>query len=723
MALFGPNILAMQKKGDVQGLMQAMGDSKPEVAQEALTALIGMGLGPDLLMAAAQQKAWPFWLAVRRRLDAPVELNYLTMKPEFWHTSYEYPCWGKHLVYFSGRFVQPLLAGLMEGTDEVKSAALEGLRKLQNNLLNPPGAAALIRVATGLLALTDVQVRAGAAAILEVAKWTPQADAFGLLYWLEKKDAAALARLGSAAVGPLVTALTASLGAHDWDRATTAATALGELADARAVHALASGIGSSAGRTCVEALGKIGGPEADDALLGALKKQVVLEGDTLAQALQRRGPAVAARASRMLGELGTTEAKRTVLRLCAQCGDRDALRNVAALVRDPALRADAVATLTQLGFEPGDNEASIEYCLETGDFERLVEAGEAAVPVLTRRLAACAAGQRDSLICALVRIGPPSCEGLAKCLQETRDQQLEQTVADALLDIGGDAAREALARLLESGAKRTRVVRALDALGFAPGKDASGAAYYEEKGEWRACLETGAPGVERIVPILLNGDKRGVSAALAGMPPEQLQPVIARMEKAVLGDEQAGAAVAALEAVGWKPGRDTVAAAYWAAKKDFDKCAQVGEPAFAMLATRLKGSWGEDVPALLTALGSIPNPAGIAILAKHLETYSRQTRVAAARAIVRLYRSCTLTEAQKLEVVKLRGAITQPHTDGRGGHTDHQWHDDRTSTVSASDCNTGSFSSHSDGLTRPGYGRHKDVSFHEDKGIGVEFSL
>ena len=723
MALFGPNILGMQKKGDVQGLMQAMGDSKPEVAQEALTALIGMGLGPDLLMAAAQQKAWPFWLAVRRRLDAPVEGNYLRMKPEFSHTSREYPWYGQTVVSFSGRFVQPLLAGLMEGTDEVKTAALEGLRKLQNNLLNPPGAAALIEVAKGLLAATDAQVRAGAAAILEVARWTPQADAFGLLYWLEKRDAPALARLGAGAVAPLITALTASLGARDWDRATTAATALGELADASAVYALASGIDSSAARACVEALGKIGGPAADDALLGALKKQVALQGDTLAQALQRRGPAVAARASRMLDELGSTEAKRTVLRLCAQSGDPNALRNVAALVRDPALRADAVATLTQVGFEPGGDEASLEYSLEIGDFERLVEAGEAAVPVLARRLAASDAGQRDSLICALVRIGPPSCEGLAKCLKETRDEQLAQAVADALLDIGGDPAREALARLLESGAKRERVVRALDALGFAPGKDASGAAYYEEKGQWRACLQTGTPGVERIVPILLNGDNRGVSEALAGMPPEQLQPVIASMEKAVVGDDHPGAAVAALEALGWKPGRDIVAAAYWAAKKNFDKCAQVGEPAFAVLAARLKDTWGPDIPPLLTALGSIPNPVGIAILAKHLQTSGRQQRAAAARSIVRLYRSCKLTEAQKLEVLNLRGEIVQPHTDGHGGHADHASHGDRTSTVSASDCNTGSFSSHTDGLTQPGYGRHKDVSYHQDKGIGVDFPL
>jgi hypothetical protein len=714
----------MQKKGDVQGLMRAMGDSKPEVAQEALTALVGMGLGADLLMAAVQQKAWSFWLQVRRRLDMPVPLNYLRIEPRLYYTSYEFPNWGERLVYFSGRFVQPLLAGLIGGTAEVKSAALDGLRKLQGDLLNPPGAAALIELGKGLLQALDAQVRAGAVAILDAAHWTPQADAFGLLYWLEKRDALALVRAGADAVAPLIAALTSSLGARDWDRATTAATALGELADRRAVHSLASGINSSAGRACVEALGKISGPEADEALLGALNKEVALQGDTLAQAIQRRGPAVAVRASRMLGELGTTEAKRAVLHLCAQSGDPDALRNVAALVHDPALRADAVATLTQFGFEPGDDDASIEYSFETGDFERLVEAGEAAVPVLARRLAASAAGTRDSLICLLVRIGPPSCEGLAKCFKETRDDQLEQAVADALLDIGGDPAREVFAQLLASGAKRTRVVRALDALGFSPGKDASGAAYYEEKGEWCACLETGAPGIERIVSILLNGDNNGVSAALTGMTPELLAPVIARMEQAVLGsEEKARAAAAALGALGWKPGRDKTAAAYWAAKKEFEKCAQVGEPAFALLAARLKDAWGQDIPPLLTALGAIPNPAGIAILAKHLEAYSRQTRVAAARAIVRLYRSCALTEAQKLDVLNLRSTIAQPHTDGRGSHTDHSWHSDRTSTVSASDCNTGSFSSHTDIITRPGYGSHKDVSHHQDQGIGVDFPL
>jgi hypothetical protein len=97
-------------------------------------------------------------------------------------------------------------------------------------------------------------------------------------------------------------------------------------------------------------------------------------------------------------------------------------------------------------------------------------------------------------------------------------------------------------------------------------------------------------------------------------------------------------------------------------------------------------------------------------------------RLAAARAILQLYRSCTLTEQQRLEVLKLRSAITQPHADGKH-HTDAQHHADRTSSVSASDCNTGSFSSHTDVITRPGYGVHKDRTHHADEGLGLDFPL
>jgi hypothetical protein len=720
MSLFGPNVAAMQKKGDVQGLMRALGGSKPEVARDALDALVGMGLAPDLLMAALQQKAWPFWMAVRRRLDAPIAQSWVRTDRKLWADTGRL---AELEVRFLGRFAQPLLAALMEGTDEVKTAALEGLRRLDRQLLDPPGAAALIEVAANLLAAPSSQVRAGAVAILEAAGWSPRADSFGLLYWLEKGQAGSLARLGPAAVEPLVAILDASLRAYERDRAVTAAAALGELGDARAVKSLAAGMGSLAGRTCIEALGRIDAPEADEALLGGLKGGLAQDLAALTEALLRKGPAMAARAAQSVGGMGT-EGKRVVLRLCAETRDPDALRTVAGFMLEPALRADAAAVLAQCGFEPGRDEGSIEYCLETGDFERLVEAGEQAVPVLARHLEATNAGQRDALIGTLVRIGAPSCRALGTCLQGARDAQLEQAISEALIDIGGDEARGAFERLLESGAKSALAVRALDSLGFEPRRDALGAAYHEEKGEWRACLESGPEGVRRILPVLLNGDGRGVCAAVAEMPREQIDPLVGRLEQALLGEEpHSGAAAAALDALGWKPARDECSAGYWLAKGNFEKCAQVGAPAFAPLAGRLKNTFGKDLVRLLSALGSIPNPAGIPLVAEYLTAHGREIRTAAGRAVVRLCESCTLSEEQKLDVLRHRGAITKSHTDGRGAHTDIPSHYDQTSWAAASDCNSGSFSSHTDGAARPGYGRHKDATTHMDEGIGLAFPL
>lgn len=713
MPLFGPNIVEMQKTGDIQGLMRALGDSKPEIACKALDALIGLSMAPELLMAAIQKKAWPFWLVVARRLDAEIDSLYIRSNKEF-----SIGAFGRRKCLYSGRFVQPLLAALQEGTDEVKASALEGLKKLDKGLLNPPGTATLIKLAEGLLLVADTQTRAGAVAVLDAAGWSPRVDELGLLYWLEKRDVQALVRLGVSAVELLSRALTSSLKTRDRDRAVTAATALGQLGDTCAVEALTTGIGSLAETACVEALGHIDSPAVNETLLSALKNGHALEGNTLKQALLRKGPTLVERALELVGELGTT-AKRVVLDLCAEMDVPGIVQHAAAFMLDPALRAEAVAVLTKFDFHPSNDEGSLEYCLETGDFEHLVESGANAVPVLSRRLATADSGQLESLICTLVRIGPPSCNSLVECLKETSDTHLEQAIMDALSGIGGEFAFAALEQLLASNKKMAKVVLLLDSLGFQPHNDAAGAAYYEEKANWLACIETGPDGVARIVQLLLEGDRYGIGATLNEQPFKQRPLLIAELEKAL--ERKSTQAASSLDALGWKPRQDETGARYWLAKENIEMCANIGMDAYALLAEKLETAYGEIQTRVLTALGGIPNPEGIALLAKHLTSYSQATRVAAAQAIVKLCKSCTLSEKHKLEVLQLRSTITKPHSDGRFSHKDIPYHYDHTSWASASDCNSGSFSSHTDNATQRGYGTHKDVSAHTDEGIGLAF--
>ena len=108
---------------------------------------------------------------------------------------------------------------------------------------------------------------------------------------------------------------------------------------------------------------------------------------------------------------------------------------------------------------------------------------------------------------------------------------------------------------------RYAAVDALDKLGWRPGQDETSAVYWVTKREWDKCIEIGAPAVEPLIAALKDSDK-GVRHAAAHT----------------------------LDKLGWRPGQDETSAVYWVAKREWDKCIEIGAPAVEPLIAALKDS-------------------------------------------------------------------------------------------------------------------------------------
>jgi len=178
----------------------------------------------------------------------------------------------------------------------------------------------------------------------------------------------------------------------------------------------------------------------------------------------------------------------------------------------------------------------------------------------------------------------------------------------------------------------------------------------------RALGELGDPrAVEPLIQALAAGTSRAADA-LSQIGTPAVAPLIA----ALGGQTRAGrlAAAGALDRLGWKPDSGETGAAYWAAKEQWSRCAQIGEPAVAPLVRVLRDvppgvvaafrrigspAVGPLIAALAdpaestreraaTALGDIGDPRAVAPLIAALDVPGRResARKAAARALGKL---------------------------------------------------------------------------------------
>ncbi len=156
----------------------------------------------------------------------------------------------------------------------------------------------------------------------------------------------------------------------------------------------------------------------------------------------------------------------------------------------------------------------------------------------------------------------------------------------------------------EDKTTRQNAARSLDALGWRPRKNADGAAYWATTQYWGHCIDVGEPAIGPLVIALQDKDK----------PMHE-------------------GAIFALEALGWRPGQDRAAAAYWIIKKDWSKCVGIGAPALEPLIVALQDGDKEVRAAAAKALGDLKDPRAIEPLIAALRDGDKEVRAAAAKAL------------------------------------------------------------------------------------------
>jgi len=273
--------------------------------------------------------------------------------------------------------------------------------------------------------------------------------------------------------------------------------ALGELRDALAEEPLIAALKDEEPYVrshAAEALGKIGDAHAVEPLIAALKEEKAMR-TSAAEALGRIGNARAVEpliavlkdketyvrkyAAEALGKIGTPAVEPLIA----------ALKDKATYVRDAAAE-----TLGKIGWQPGKDEAGAVYWIAKRNWEECVRIGAPAVEPLIDRLnyeaAAVAWGKIgdahavEPIIAALGKIGTPAVEPLIAALKD-KDTYVRRAAAETL-----------------------------DKIGWQPGKDETGAAYWIGKRNWEECVRIGAPAVEPLIAALKEEGMRE-SAAMA----------------------------------------------------------------------------------------------------------------------------------------------------------------------------------------------------------------
>jgi len=723
MRLFRPNVRKLQQSRDVQGLMTALGDQDPEIARDAVRALIGLGLGADLMMAAAQQSAWPLWQLVVQFIEGGLFSGWVAADELFYAS--EWTDQG-NVVRYSARFMEPLLAGLRQGDPAVRATAIRLLGHLDDGTRYPPLPREALAVLHRLLSADDPHLRAGGARALQALGWQPGDAAAAVSFFIATGQYEQCVAVGPAAVEPLWRIFQEALRQRDIKSVAPVVRALGALGDGRAALPVVDRLRESGQSELVDLLNELPAEDVNAALLGALHSAHIPYPAALQAALAPRAAVVRAQLREQWDRLDT-DGKRLVMAVWVDAGDEEAIPLIRGLLPHPELREPAVAALNGLGYTPGRDALSAEFCLQNQDFAGCAAVGPAAIPPLLRCLEDEEYPHVRAVSDVLVQLGEPVVVHLAERLsQKTLPGRLARRVVQIVADIGGPEAMPVLVRLMKQPEAAKKAARALEQLGWSPGADPEGARYCALVGRWADCLALGEAGVEQVTRELMNG-RQGLVAAIAAMDDsERLAPLRRQLEAALSQPDatQRQPAAAVLHELGWPPAEPAALAWYRFAREDVDGCGKLGAAALEPLL-----AWWQEYPApavrkkILALLAALTTPQAVPVFVEALNDADKETRRQGARALVELYTSGRLTDADRKAILNVRHRITAAHQDHRS-HDDRASHFDHTSYAAASDCNTGTFSSHKD-IPNAGWGHgvHKDARRHADSGIGVDFPV
>jgi HEAT repeat protein len=466
-----------------------------------------------------------------------------------------------------------------------------------------------------------------------------------------------------------------------------ASRALGEIRDPRAVEPLIAALREDkVRRDAVEALGQIGDARAVKPLVAALSDLDWSVREVAGEALAHIGPPAAGfliailndqsqstgvrwAAAKALGKIGDPRAVepliaalsegkvwwcRDAVEALGQIGDARAVEPlvIALNSRIVSVRKAAAEALDRLAWSPDRKEAGAAYWAARGKWDRCVDIG---VPAVEPLVAALRDGPSVATAEALGKIGDPrAVEPLVAVMRrilshptneddwlQERDGEVCRAAAKALGRIGDARAVAPLIAAVESGRAGVGHVaaEALVQIG-APAVEPLIAALNEGKLFHEAAKALGQIGDPRAVEPLIAALNEGkaVSSAVAEAlgqigDPRAVEPLVIALNNPMRGFLR-GAAAEALDRLAWSPGRNEAGAAYWAARRKWDRCVDIGVPAVEPLIATLRWDplgWAAAAEALV----QIGAPA-VEPLVAALKDPEKRVRDAAAATLERM---------------------------------------------------------------------------------------
>jgi len=483
MGLFGPpNVEKLKAKKDVDGLLEALAHRDESVRRSAAEALgdVGDSRTLDPLTAALQDPATPVAAAAAEALGK-IDGDVVAYR----------------LALASSNIRVPALQALASMARRGNAAAVEVLvRKLQSHPATAAFASSALSeigepaIGPVVAAVADRKIDATVAAALLGRLGGAGVQALvGALrgdgWWERVSVIDTLREIGDPAVEPLIAALKdetsgiqksaakalGELADHraieplvgalaDAELRGAALDALGDIGDSRAVDAVVHALNDESWgirKAAAEALGTIGDPRAVESLVNTLKDAEEYVRQAAAEALEQLGwtPQDDVQRAWLLvsrgewaaaGELGaaaveplmialgsrTLEARKLAARSLGQIGGPRATEALVAVLNDMDVRDAANQALTTMGWQPTDNAQRAR--------QLVIELEDASY------------GQRDGIARQLVDIGSAAVEDLVAALQ-SKNQQVRETAAQALGTIGDPRAVEPL-MLLAADEKR-----------------------------------------------------------------------------------------------------------------------------------------------------------------------------------------------------------------------------------------------------------------------------
>jgi HEAT repeat protein len=396
---------------------------------------------------------------------------------------------------------------------------------------------------------------------------------------------AALA-LGTIGDPQAVAALLAALKQGDEPTREAATRALGQAGAARAVEPLIAALSDpapSVRRAAVAGLAHLSDPRAIEPLIALLRQPDETLSPEIVQALAQIGAA--------LRKGGTGEGEEETTRLlvnplAALLQDQD---------EAPRTRQAAATALEQVGWQPAQDETSAAYWIVRQQWERSVAVGEPAVPYLVAALTdqETTPEARQAIFRSLVQIGPSSAPALIALLKHA-ETDVRKAAVHALVSLGASAlpsliealhdeheevrlavviilgqigdpravvpligrfqdtdwtvrgqayktivriGKPAIPQLVaalrhESDEIKWGAAGTLEALGWKPAADETGAIYWIVKGEWHRCVSIGAPAISPLIARLTHWDTavcREAMGSLVRLGGLAVEPLIAAL--------------------------------------------------------------------------------------------------------------------------------------------------------------------------------------------------